>query len=397
MLNSASPAIQTDIEAIGNIPIVSKMLDVICRTTNMRFAAIARVTDTQWITCSSRDDINFGLAPGDELELGTTICDEIRQHHTAVVIDHVTEDPNYCNHHTPSQYGFQSYISFPIFRKTGEFFGTLCAIDPEPAKLDNPKIRGMFELYTDLIAFHLQTIEQLKTTTQLLEEERKIAELRETFIAILGHDLRNPVGTTRMCADMILLNPTPKASIKNANIIKATSYRMQGLIDNLLDFAKGHLGDGIKLNLTTDPKVLHNSIEQVIAEIKAMAPERSFDIKLQIPENISCDADRVAQLFSNLLGNAIAHGSADHPIKIETKLENKSFHIMVANGGKKISDSAMQSLFKPFYSENTDVNKSGLGLGLYIASEIAKAHNGKLKATSSNEQTCFTFSIPLKK
>lgn len=161
MLDPTPDTVQTDIENVSNIPIVSKMLDVICRTTNMRFAAIARVTDTQWITCSSRDDINFGLKPGDELELGTTICDEIRQHHKPVVIDHVTKDPGFCDHHTPEQYGFQSYISFPIFRKTGEFFGTLCAIDPEPATLNTPEIKGMFELYTDLIAFHIQTVEEL--------------------------------------------------------------------------------------------------------------------------------------------------------------------------------------------------------------------------------------------
>lgn len=200
-----------------------------------------------------------------------------------------------------------------------------------------------------------------------------------------------------MCADMILHRPIPEVAIKNATIIKATSYRMQGLIDNLLDFAKGHLGDGIRLELTTDSKVLHTSIEQVITEIKAMAPERQFDIRLQSPENICCDANRVAQLFSNLLGNAISHGAVNHPIIIETNVTDHTFELKVINGGTKIPDTAMQNLFKPFYTESTDNNKSGLGLGLYIASEIAKAHQGTLIATSSNEQTCFIFSMPLKK
>ncbi|WP_378187112.1 ATP-binding protein [Aquimarina sp. W85] len=395
MLDTTGQGIKKDIETVNNIPIVSKMLDVICRTTNMRFAAIARVTDTQWITCSSRDDIDFGLTPGDELELGTTICDEIRQHHNPVVIDHVAENPTFCNHHTPMKYGFQSYISFPIFKKTGEFFGTLCAIDPEPAKLDNPKIRGMFELYTDLIAFHLQTIETLEDTTRKLEEERKTAELRETFIAILGHDLRNPVGTTRMCADMMLLSPTKDMVVKNAAIIKATSYRMQGLIDNLLDFAKGHLGDGIRLDITTDPSVLNTSIQQVITEIKSMAPDHVVDVMLHYPKSVNCDANRVAQLLSNLLGNAIAHGASDAPIKVETAVSQDVFELKVTNGGAKIPEAAMQNLFKPFYTESTDPKKSGLGLGLYIASEIAKAHKGNLQATSSNKQTSFIFTMPL--
>ena len=123
---------QQDIDDIAQIPIVSRLLDVVCQTTGMGFAAIARVTEDNWITCSVRDDINFGLKPGDELEIKTTICDEIRMHQKSVVIDHVATDPNFSQHHTPLMYGFQSYISMPIIRKNGSFFGTLCAIDPKP-------------------------------------------------------------------------------------------------------------------------------------------------------------------------------------------------------------------------------------------------------------------------
>jgi GAF domain-containing protein len=78
------------------------------------FAAVARVTDDKWVACAVRDEIAFGLVPGSELKLETTICNEIRQHHNPVVIDHVAEDELFANHHTPAMYGFQSYISFPI-------------------------------------------------------------------------------------------------------------------------------------------------------------------------------------------------------------------------------------------------------------------------------------------
>src|SRR3954471_8186744 len=103
-----------DIAAVGSIRAIPTILDIVCRTTGMRFAAIARVTEDRWIACSVRDDINFGLKPGGELKVESTICHEIRQSGRAVVIDNVAEDPVFCRHHTPRTYGLQSYISMPI-------------------------------------------------------------------------------------------------------------------------------------------------------------------------------------------------------------------------------------------------------------------------------------------
>src|SRR5215210_3995599 len=144
-----------DLEVVARINAVPKILEVVCRTTGLGFAAVARVTAERWVACAVRDEIDFGLAPGGELQVATTICDEIRDSGQAVVIDHVSEDMNFCQHPTPKMYGFQSYISVPIFRSDGSFFGTLCAIDPKPAPLNRPETIGMFKLFADLIAFHL--------------------------------------------------------------------------------------------------------------------------------------------------------------------------------------------------------------------------------------------------
>ena len=146
---------RADIEAIGRIPAVPTILDVVCRTTSMGFAAVARVTGDNWIACSVRDDIAFGLRPGDELRIETTICNEIRQHREPVVINNVAEDEVYCGHQIPAMYGFQSYISIPICLPDGSFFGTLCALDPKPHVLKTPEVIGMFKLFAELIAFHL--------------------------------------------------------------------------------------------------------------------------------------------------------------------------------------------------------------------------------------------------
>lgn len=152
---------QDDIDAVARIDAVRSILDILCWTTKMGFTAVARVTDDRWITCRTQDQIGFGLKPGDELKVATTICQEVRDSRQAVVIDHVAEDPAFCNHPTPTIYGFQSYVSVPIIRRNGEFFGTLCAIDPRPAKVNTPETLGMFRLFAELIAFHLDADEKL--------------------------------------------------------------------------------------------------------------------------------------------------------------------------------------------------------------------------------------------
>lgn len=137
-----------DIAKVRRVPGIEAMLREVCTLTGMGFAAVARVTDTHWIACQVLDTIDFGLDADGELNLRTTICDEIRQSGCAVVIDHVADDPNWRTHHTPAMYGFQSYISIPVMRLDG-FFGTLCAIDPLPAKVPLaaifPRMQAMAE------------------------------------------------------------------------------------------------------------------------------------------------------------------------------------------------------------------------------------------------------------
>jgi|UniRef100_UPI0035CB2CDC GAF domain-containing protein len=131
---------------------IRAMLEQVCAATEMGFAAVARVTDTRWVACQVLDRIEFGLEPGDELDLKTTICDEIRGNCTAVVIDHVSADTAWRSHPTPILYGFESYISFPIMLADGSFFGTLCAIDPRPREIATPAIVALFERFSREIA-----------------------------------------------------------------------------------------------------------------------------------------------------------------------------------------------------------------------------------------------------
>ncbi|MCC8407879.1 GAF domain-containing sensor histidine kinase [Mucilaginibacter sp. UR6-1] len=387
--------IESCVENINNIPAVRSILDVICGTTGMGFAAVARVTDHRWIACAVRDDIQFGLIPGGELKLETTICNEIRDHQKMVVIDHVDSDPLYANHHTPLMYGFQSYISVPIMLQNGQFFGTLCAIDPRPNQLSKKEITDMFSLFADLIAFHLSAVEQVTYSNNQLMEEREISELREQFIAILGHDLRNPVTAVSNVAQLMMRMPLDDRMKRLAVIIQDSTFRMRSLIDNILDFASGRLGDGIKLNYTID-EPLENTLLQIINELRIIWPDREIDVNICLTQPVYGDGKRIAQLFSNLLGNALTYGDPEYAVNVSVNCDDDTFTLSVTNKCDKIPEIIISKLFQPFTRGEVKNGQQGLGLGLYIASEIARAHNGKITIRSDDKHTSFTFTMPVK-
>lgn len=144
-----------DIAAVKAIDGVQTILIEVCRLTGMGFAAVARVTEHRWVACQVQDGIDFGMDSGDELEIKTTICNEIRASGEGVMIDHVSKEPLWRTHPTPVLYGFQSYLSLPIVLTDGTFFGTLCAIDPAPREIS---LSAVIETIRD---FARQIAEQL--------------------------------------------------------------------------------------------------------------------------------------------------------------------------------------------------------------------------------------------
>jgi len=228
-MNTSELNISADVETIARIPVVPAILEVICRTTGMGFAAIARVTEERWVACAVRDEIRFGLMPGGELKLDTTICYEIRQTGDPVVIDHVREDETYHNHHTPVMYGFQSYISVPIVQQDGRFFGTLCAIDPKPSILNNTEIVGMFKTYASLISFYLAAAERTDTPGIKAIEDHIIAELKALLNSVSGYSLHGQDAADPNQAQQSVNKNDGQFSV----IVRDSAQKIQSLINDL--------------------------------------------------------------------------------------------------------------------------------------------------------------------
>ena len=394
---SISPAdpINRDVEAIGRISAVPTILRVIAATTGMRFCAVARVTQDQWVACAVHDHLNFGLVPGGTLDVATTLCAEVRDTRATVVIDHASTDAKYCTHQTPKQYGFESYISVPIFRVNGDYFGTVCALDPLPAHVNQPKILTMMTLFAELIAAQLEAEQERSETQQKLLDVQATAEIREQFIAVLGHDLRTPLSSVTMGADVLLRQSLPEPQRKTVERIRASGRRMSALVSDLLDFARARLGAGIGLQVG-EVRDLEAALRHVVDELRSAHPAREIRFTSDTARPIGCDKERVCQLLSNLVANAIEHGAVDRPVEVRVEQSATALQISVQNAGEPIAAEAMTRLFRPYSRGGQGQGSSqGLGLGLYIASEIAHAHGGTLVASSSAaEGTRFTFTLP---
>ncbi|OOG49151.1 GAF domain-containing sensor histidine kinase [Rhodanobacter sp. C01] len=386
--------IANDVEAIARIGSVPTILQVVAHTTGMRFAAIARVTDTKWTACAVHDQIDFGLKAGGELALESTICNEIRQHHEPVIFGEASSDPRFSRHPVPKMYGFESYVSIPIFRVDGEFFGTLCALDPLPAKLDDPNVVKTLELFAKLIAAELESEERHERSTSALLDAQQAAKLREQFIAVLGHDLRSPLSAIRVGADILQVDPDSRRQ-RVARHIQRSCDRMAEMIENILDFARGRLGGGIPIALQPAAN-LAVELGHVVAEVQESHPRRDIRVAMAIDHPVTADAGRIAQLLANLLNNAVVHGAMDKPVVVKVMSDGKHFELSVANGGSPIPPGKIGQLFQPFNRGAEETPQPGLGLGLYIAAEVAKAHHGTLGVSSTAEDgTCFVFRMPI--
>jgi two-component system sensor histidine kinase VicK len=274
--------IQADIEAVSRIPIVESILEVVCRSTGMGFAAVARVTEDRWIACSVRDEISFGLVPGGELQLETTICNEIRQNGEPVIIDHVAQDECFMHHHTPAMYGFQSYISVPIFLKNGSFFGTLCAIDPRPAILKTPQTSGMFKLFAELISFHLNAAGELSRSEEKLIEEHNNSLLKDS------------------------LNRELERANHELNVIQG---HLENVISKLMDSEerlKQAIDTGRMGTWSIDPETLKVTMSEFIKEMFGFSQNE----EVQIAQIMNAIHPEYHQMLNSVLSNAIEKGES---------------------------------------------------------------------------------------
>lgn len=227
---------------------------------------------------------------------------------------------------------------------------------------------------------------------------RKDIALRELFIAILGHDLRNPLSAiTFAAATLLRRDDVPAALGKVHRRISACADRMRRLIDDLLDMSRIRAGQGLPLERA--PSDLHAIFRQVIDELELTHPDRVFEVKFEGDGHGNWNPSRMGQLLSNLVGNALDYSPFPTPVRITVWEQDSAVVLKVNNQGAPIPPEAVATIFDPFRrgEQSTEVARrtQGLGLGLFIVREIARAHGGSVQVTSNaTEGTTFTVKLP---
>ena len=384
---------QSDIEMLAASETVGTLLETVMLATDMRFAAVARVTTDRWVACRTVDEVNFGLSEGDEIGIDQTFCQSVRETSEKVMFNDVATDDVYRNHPIAAQFGIVSYASIPIFRSNGSFFGTLCAIDTEPRDVKHPRVVAMLEMFADIIGRSLETEERLEAQERLVEHERQMGAVQEEFVAVLGHDLRNSVAALNAGVRQLDKEPLSDKARKILPLMGTSIHRMSELIDNIMLHAKSRLGGGIRISATPDAG-LEDALNHVVEEVRAAAPDHKITVDLDFDRPVSCDAARVAQAVSNLLSNAVRYADDGSEVTVRGRVSGAEAVISVANRGAPIPESLKQKLFQP-YQRGDQTKGEGLGLGLHIASSIAVAHSGQIDVTCDDGLTTFAFRLPL--
>jgi two-component system, sensor histidine kinase and response regulator len=251
----------------------------------------------------------------------------------------------------------------------------------EPHILQN-KAEVFFQLYRQRQQLALE-----------LNDRTETLRLNEMFSALLAHDLRNPLSAILASAHLLQKRGTDQLSQDTAARIVTSGNRMARLIEDMLDLARARLGGGIVVKRRpTDVKAL---IDKVVREHQAAAPDRRIESSFTGDLTGLWDAERIAQVASNLIGNAIKHGEPTMPVAVQVDGSQDCVILAVKNGGT-IPREMRPHLFDPFRGGQREGGRSeGLGLGLYIVSQIVQAHDGKVEVqTGTGNETAFVVSLP---
>ena len=250
----------------------------------------------------------------------------------------------------------------------------------------------------DMVRFN-EAIDQAQTES-MVRYSKLLREAQNLFLAILGHDVRSPLGAVSMGAQVLLQDQALPAKVLKVGLrIFNSATRVDEIVRDLLDFSTSHLGDGIPIDpYTVD---LADICMNVVEEAKTFHPDRSIELVCEGKLVGTWDGPRLAQAFANLISNAIQHGKPDGCIRVTARNQSTGILFEVQNEADPIPPAKLRILFDPVKSfairppgERTMSRVQNLGLGLYVVKEIVKAHQGKI-AVASSEETGVTFSVTL--
>ena len=243
-----------------------------------------------------------------------------------------------------------------------------------------------------------KTEENLRTLAAeraVLAEKARIQEFQERFLAILGHDLRNPLASIDTGAGILRQRATDPVSIRILDRMRSSAGRMSRMIGQIMDLTRTRLAGGLQLRREAGD--LRDTIARIVDELRIAHPAREVSVDCP-PLPGRWDRDRMEQVFSNLIGNAIHYGDQHRPVIVTGRVAAQAVVVEVHNEGPPIPEEIQPTLFNAFRRgerESRSSRTSGLGLGLYISQEVVRAHGGVIELRSTPAEGT-TFRVTLK-
>jgi two-component system sensor histidine kinase/response regulator len=229
---------------------------------------------------------------------------------------------------------------------------------------------------------------------QELHEKTETLRLNEMLTAVLSHDLRSPLNAVLTCALLIQRRSTEEPVKETAGRILSSGKRMSRMIEDMLDMARARLAGGIPLQ--REPADLGALIDRVVSEIQSAYPERKIEVGQAGDLGGNWDGERLAQVASNLLGNALQHGDPTGVVRVTVDGARPDAVVIKVENSGTIPPDLLPQLFDPFRGARRQTGRNeGLGLGLYIVQQIVLAHGGSVDVQSGNDnRTAFVVRIP---
>jgi K+-sensing histidine kinase KdpD len=259
---------------------------------------------------------------------------------------------------------------------------------------------GLLSIVCAQLGAYLTGVQLRDDQSRRLHDLQAAHDFQRLLVGVVGHDLRNPLSVIMAGATVLQHQGLAPESHKDVALrIQKNVRRAARIIDDLLDLTQIQLAGGLQLH-------------RQAVDVGALAEEIAEDAQLATPERrvvadshgqrvvVECDPERISQVFTNLVGNAVRYGAEGEPVRVDVRAEGDDAVISVRNRGPRISPELLPHIFDPFKrgarGPSTERPAHGLGLGLYIVSEIVRSHGGRIDAQSTPEETSFTVSLPLR-
>jgi two-component system, sensor histidine kinase and response regulator len=234
---------------------------------------------------------------------------------------------------------------------------------------------------------------------ELYQHRRELANalrLSEMFVGILGHDLRNPLGTLVTGSQILYSQGLDDGKMRVLRRMIGAGERMTNMIAQLLDLTRARLAGGVGFIGTRQPIDVASLMQRAADELRGAYPNTTLTLEVKGDCTTTGDADRLLQVFSNLVSNALQHGTKGSAVVTTVQGDEREVVVSVRNRGV-IPRELLPTIFDPFRGrKGAGANARGLGLGLYISEQIAQAHGGAIEVVSSADadETVFTVRIP---